>query len=287
MKNTHHQKYRTITNIDPIKGVTPLQLLEQCQYLAKTIPNHIYLNEDDLATAINDTVIYVWKKMESGDLAKHDYSQFKNYLFISLKTNISKENNTKYLHYSKTYETYDGEMVELEEKIGFDYIPQSDIDDDKLKQKQIYNQMIMELSEAEQYVINPENSLKDIMELYPQYNKSMIGKIRRDFKLKCQNVYFGKPIQVYKPKQIKQKKHKLKDQIFELVNQGMSKLKIAQVLGCSYTTVRYHTNENVNEKMKMASIIKHQHKKEDTNIKIEETLSKKIKDLHDLLMRNL
>ena len=59
MKNTHHTKYRVIEDICQVNGVTPQQLLEQCQYLIGTMKEANNMSEEEKQTAINDTVIAV------------------------------------------------------------------------------------------------------------------------------------------------------------------------------------------------------------------------------------
>jgi hypothetical protein len=82
---------QTITQICQVRGVTVSQLLEQAEYLIRTIPASYTLDQHQKQTAINDAVIYVWNKMEAGEVNKYVYNQFKDYLFVSLKNQVIKE----------------------------------------------------------------------------------------------------------------------------------------------------------------------------------------------------
>jgi hypothetical protein len=82
---------QTITQICQVRGVTVSQLLSQAEYLIRTIPASYQLDDHQKQTAINDAVIYIWNKMEAGEVNKYDYNQFKDYLFVTLKNQLIKE----------------------------------------------------------------------------------------------------------------------------------------------------------------------------------------------------
>jgi hypothetical protein len=88
---TTTMKKKEINQICPYRGVTVSQLLDQAEYLIRTIPASYQLDDHQKQTAINDAVMYVWNKMEANEVDKYDYPKFKDYLFVSLKNQLIKE----------------------------------------------------------------------------------------------------------------------------------------------------------------------------------------------------
>lgn len=95
------KKKKEITNINQETGVTPNQLFEQCHYLVQAIPASFTQTEEEINTAVNDTVLYVFNQMKKGKVPNKDYKDFKNYLFLSLKTNLLHTFQHKKTHRTK------------------------------------------------------------------------------------------------------------------------------------------------------------------------------------------
>lgn len=86
---------RIIKNIDPISGVTPEELLKQCEYLFQTFPSTNNISETDRWDIISNTVVKTYQKMKDGFLSSTNYEEFKNYLFITMSNNIKLHFNNK------------------------------------------------------------------------------------------------------------------------------------------------------------------------------------------------
>lgn len=257
MKNTNHQKYRTITNICQVNGVSPEQLLDQCRYLIRTIPASYGLSSEDIATAINDAVTYVWLKMQQGVLPKYDYSQFKGYLYLTLKNEVFKAYNKNNTHQSFMISDIELENADFDHNIQYSYTLKEGDDDDKLKQRQIMKQALSGFSSIEQYIITTEDSYKIIMSRYPEYHKQRIANLRRTYFNRCRKAY-NKPLPTkritQRIKKGRRKKNELKQQVIELYSQGLTKQKIAQHLNVSKSLISYYTNDEYNQKAKQRSL---------------------------------
>ncbi len=86
---------RIIKDIDPVLGVTPKQLHEHCSAIVRTIPASLYLDDEEVQTAVNDAVINLVKKMDAGILDKFNYMDFRSYMFRTLTNMVYAHNNKK------------------------------------------------------------------------------------------------------------------------------------------------------------------------------------------------
>jgi hypothetical protein len=59
------------------------------KFLYPTIKINFVLSYDEIIYAIHDSTIKILDKMNEGKVNKYDYQQFKNYLYITLKNNIT------------------------------------------------------------------------------------------------------------------------------------------------------------------------------------------------------
>lgn len=80
---------KVIKNINQETGVTAEQLIKQMKFLYPTIKISSVLPYDEIIYAIHDSTIKILDKMNEGKVNKYDYQQFKNYLYITLKNNIT------------------------------------------------------------------------------------------------------------------------------------------------------------------------------------------------------
>ena len=268
--NTHHTKYRIINNICPYQGVTVNQLLDQCNYLIKTMKESLQLDTIEQQTVINDAVLFVYQKMEEGKVDKYDYSKFKGYLFIALKNEVLKSIISKDFKKNQVFAKTTVEIEDLDESQHQTLELDEGDDDDKKRQKQIFKSVLQTFNEIEQYIITTEDTYRMIMANHTDYNKQRIANLRRSFKTKCQKLYnttTNKQIQFQKPiKKIERKpKIKMKEQIMELLHQGYSKSQIARQLRCAKTLVIYHTNDSYNEKVKERNNKYYQNSKNENN----------------------
>ena len=101
--NDKYKKY-DITNIDPIKGVTPEQLLNWCNKAVFAFKQSFGLDDHAKQTAINNTVIKCYADMQSGKVPTKHFEDFGGYLVVGLRQNIlnqlqavKRSNNTSYI----------------------------------------------------------------------------------------------------------------------------------------------------------------------------------------------
>lgn len=123
-----------ITDIDPIKGVTPEQLIAQTIYLLSTIPASFNLEEDVKNDIIHNSVIRILKKMEDGDVDKFNYEKFKDYFFIIIKNEVLAKHAAK----KQRRISFNNDMISSDE-INFDTLGLNICDNDGLLKLEMIN----------------------------------------------------------------------------------------------------------------------------------------------------
>lgn len=165
MKKVINEKYRSITNIDLINGVTPQQLIDQAWYLIRTIKGINQLDEIEQEDVVHIAVASVWQKMNEGLVPKYNYDYFKGYFFIAIRnfayTALRKKNAIKEVEYNEEYVVID-EGYEL----SYDESPEG-----KMKMKIVEN-IISTYKEEYQVMIKDYLAGKKQIEITTKYAKS-------------------------------------------------------------------------------------------------------------------
>ncbi|RZK12898.1 MAG: sigma-70 family RNA polymerase sigma factor [Flavobacterium sp.] len=176
MKSNNPAK-KTIINIDPINGVTPNQLFDQCQYLVKTLKESYQLNEEEIQESINDTVIAIYKMMESGKVPKFSYEDFKGYLFISLKRQLIHRHNqrkgVRNLFHSKHAElqpTFEDAFIDES-----NYFETNEAYQTSLTKEELISKAISSLSEQDKLLIEDSLSSRFLKPLLRKHKVTMFG----------------------------------------------------------------------------------------------------------------
>jgi len=236
---------KTITNICPISGVTAAQLLDQCKYLIKAIPASFGLDMYELNDVINDTVMKVLDKMQAGKVPKFNYEDYKDYLFMALKTNINRMyHNRKYLLNNITNDISlsldtDDESESVIDIAVYDSDRLESADNIKLIQT-----LAKQLSDLERAAID------DFLNgLTPNEIDEKYGKKRFYYHITRKLANEVKP----EGEGLNRKKN-LGEKILKLHSEGLSISQIRQKLRCSHTAVKYHINPE-----KKASMLAYQH----------------------------
>ena len=140
-----------ITNIDPVSGVTPTQLYEQAKYLITTIKIALNFTDHQKNTAINNAVHYTYLNQQRGKVPKHNYDDFKDYFYTTLKNEVKKIYVSKNTHLHKFNSTF----APLEWVNSDDYPTNPSFEDDELHRLKINSlkEAIKKLNPKEQRVI--------------------------------------------------------------------------------------------------------------------------------------
>lgn len=169
-------EWNPIKNIDPINGVTLIQLWNQLKYLAIKTPQSYMLSDVEISDAVTDVSMKVFNKMQSGNVDKFVYETFKNYLFISLKNELQHIINKRYNVSSGV--TY---TIELNDELK---VPNFDENDsDILNEKmEIFKLAILKLSPADQQLVQQYFDKGNFYQVMRENNlhKSYTAKIKKE-----------------------------------------------------------------------------------------------------------
>ncbi len=160
MKNVKEDKSPDIGYINQLTGVTPEQLLIKAKYMLGCLPASFKLTDEEKSDIINDSVISIMKKQKENKVPSTDYSLFKDYLFIVIKTAVAKAWKERTYKRNKVF--YNMEELDVEISAGDysvtkqlyqpDYQPEYSKDEDAAKQK-LFNQALAMLPKTNQQMI--------------------------------------------------------------------------------------------------------------------------------------
>jgi RNA polymerase sigma factor (sigma-70 family) len=252
-------KYKSINNIDPIKGVTPEQLFEYCkEYLVTTLPSSFTLTPDEVTDAISNTVLAMMTQFESGKVNSTNYAEFKNYLFISLKNNIgamhtNKKKNIKDF-FRGGYKVMDYEDFDIEQLGDYSNINERENQKEYIQQVMLFEKAFEVLTDDEKNIIQQYLNGVAISRITGKRNyllDNIISKMKltinpiiineKDDKVEMFRTLF------YRNKAAKQPQQDFKSQRMILIKQaileGLERSVIAKLAEISVQTIQYHQKQ--------------------------------------------
>lgn len=200
-----------ITNIHPTNGVTPNQLFHYAQYLIGPIKTkHQFmkaLTEHQIQECVGDTVMNVLKKMDEGKVDKLEFSNFKDYTYMSLLTNLKQKLHrldTNYNNFNK--EAFSNSLDIHNENDEFDILDMVNSEDNSYLQygedgettneEQLLKKAITLLSQDRQDILTAILSSTTDEKVRPLLRKLNVSNqiydlIKREIKLNIQDINNG------------------------------------------------------------------------------------------------